>query len=70
MTGSDHQGGGGHHGRPMLVIVQNGDVEPSLEALFDFKTARSGNIFELDGGKGGRNGGHRFDNLIDIFGIQ
>ena len=34
--------------RAMLVVVEYGDVKPSLEQAFDLETARRGDVFEVD----------------------
>ena len=51
----------------MLVVVKDGNIEFFFQAVFDFKTARRGNVFEIDAAERGRNVFDRFDNFMRVF---
>jgi len=54
----------------VLVVVKDGDVELYAQAPFDLKTARRGDVLEVDGAEGW---GRRFDerdDLIDVLGVD
>jgi len=46
------QCGAGDDRRPVLVVVEDGDLHDLLEALFDFKTGGRGDVFEVDPAEG------------------
>ena len=54
----------------MLVVVENWDVQLFAQPLFDFKTARCGDVLLLDDAKPGGDGFHGADNLIHVLGGQ
>ena len=54
----------------MLVVVENGDVQLLAQPLFDFKTARCGDVLQIDAAKPGGDGFHGADNLIHVLGGQ
>ena len=57
-------------GRSMLVIMEDGNVHLRLEALFDDKTVRRRDVFEIDAAKGGAQIFYAIDERFRIAGIH
>ena len=49
------------HGRPVLVVMENRDVDPVLNPCLDIEAAGRGNVFELDRAECRGNGHDRLD---------
>ena len=54
----------------MLVIMEYRDITAFLQLAFNFKTARSGNILQIDTAKGTGNQGNGIDKFIYILGTD
>ena len=64
------QGGRRDHRRPMLIVVEDRNVELFLQSLLDGKAARGGNVFQVDAAKHRGNAADRFDNLLHVGRIE
>jgi hypothetical protein len=59
--------GGQHHDRgPVLVVVEDGDVERRAEPVLDLEAARRGDVLEVDAAVHGRD---RLDDAHDLVGV-
>ena len=54
----------------MLVIMKNRNRENFLEAFFNFKTAWSRDVFQIDAAKGWGKMGDGFDNFFCVLRVQ
>ena len=54
----------------MLVIVENWDIEDFLQARLNLKTARCGDILQVDAAECGGNVSDSLDNLLGILGYR
>ena len=50
--------------------MKDGNIQLTLQALFDFKAFGGGDILQIDAAKAGRDGLDCADDLLRIFGIQ
>ena len=50
----------------MLVVVENRDIHPLLQAVFNFKTLRRLDVFEVDAAKRRLQRGDRFDKFLRV----
>ena len=71
----DHLGGvdqpGQHHdGRAVLVVVEDGDVEPLLQPALDLEAARRRDVLEVDPAVGRRDPGDGVHQLVDGPGLH
>ena len=56
----------GNNRGAVLVVVENRDVHPLLEAVFNFKTFRRLDVFQVDTAKRRLQRGDRFDKLLRV----
>src|SRR6266849_2078454 len=54
----------------MLIVVKDWNVEFFFEPVFDLKTARRGNVFEVDAAESGSNIFHGAYDLVRVFRAQ
>ena len=52
------------HGRAVLVVVEDRDVEVRLQPVLDLEAARGGDVLEVDAAEAGRDRLHRRDDLV------
>ena len=64
------EGSGHHDGGAVLVIVEHGDIQLSLQRLFDLKALGALDILQIDAAKGGGNGLAGCDHTGGIVGID
>ena len=57
-------------GCAVLIVVKDGNVEFFFEFCFDFKTARRGNVFQINAAEGRCEAHDGFDDFVGIFRIQ
>jgi len=55
---------------PVLVVVEDGDVELLAQARLDLEAARRGDVLEIDPAEDRRDGGDRPDDLVGVGGRQ
>ena len=60
------QTGGGDDGRAVLVVVHYGDVERTLQTVFDVEALRGLDVLQIDTAKGRRNALHGLAELLGI----
>ena len=58
------------HRRPVLIVVEDGDIHLFLQALFDDETFRGLDIFEVDTPEGRPHELHRRDEGVGVFGVE
>jgi hypothetical protein len=56
--------------RPMLVVMEYGNIEHPFQCFFNIETLGCFDIFEVDAAKGRGNGRHYFYDLIRVVRIQ
>ena len=59
-----------HHRGPVLVVVEDGDVDLLLEPLLDLEAARRGDVLEVDAAEGRGHQPHRVDDLLRVVGVE
>ena len=64
------EGGGDDDGRAVLVIVEDGDVQLTLQGLFDLKALGALDVLQIDAAKGGRNGLAGRDDAGRVVGVD
>ena len=64
------QGSERHDRRPVLVVVEDRDVETGLEPTLDLEAARSRDVLEVDAAVGRGDPHHGLDDLLDAAGLH
>ena len=64
------EGGGHDDGRAVLVIVEDGDVQLTLQGLFDLKALGALDVFEVDAAEGGGDGLAGRDDAGRVVGVD
>ncbi len=59
-----------HHGRAVLIVVKDGDIQLLLQAALDLETAGAGDVLQADGAETGGDPLHRLDDLLRIPGFE
>src|SRR5512146_2844170 len=54
----------------MLIIVHYGDIQRSLKSSFDVETARSADVFQIDGAESRRDVLYGSDNFIGVLAVE
>src|SRR5437867_2293120 len=65
-----HEGGERDDGRAMLVVVEDGDVDPLAEGILDHEAGGSGDVLQIDAAKYRRQAGDRLDDLVGVLRIK
>ena len=60
----------GDDGGSVLIIVEDRDVQPALQLLFDVERAWCGDVFKVHTAEGGSEAHDRFDDLVRVFRIE
>ncbi len=63
-------GGKRYNGRAVLVVVENRDVAAFLQALFNFKAAGSGDVFQVDAAEAAGNQTDGVHNIVYVLGTD